>query len=312
MPECAEIGAAGTGDDARGPLCRASEQGIGKLVDDWGTGTGDGGEPPWRPRDAAAGPGQPPLPGWMRRAPSGDHGARGTTVRERARHLADRARRRPPLNAPVYAYGPEPEKSFWGAGKGVLLGSAFAAGSLAIALTLVALVRIDPHDTVTDPDDGIEIAGDPTTSLPGTNFDRGKVPLEAPSSSTTTAPPTTEEPTTVPVTDPPTTAAPTTAPPTTAPPTTAAPTTTRQPAPQITSFAVEPVFGWCRDRDETRVRFSWTTTNATDAQFGPQGRDSDAVGTNGSENTCAQRQSTWVLSVSGPGGTDNATVTAPS
>jgi len=276
-------------------------------VDDWGTGTGGGGQEPH----------EPPLPGWMRRAPSGDYGSRGSTLRERARRAGDKARRRTPLNAPVYAYTPAPaeDSSFWSAGKGVLLGSAFAAGSLALALILVALVRTDPDDALTDGDDGIAIAGDPTTTLPLDGFDSAKVPLGGPATTTTTtAPPTTEAPTTtVAVTEPPTTAAPTTTPPTTAPPTTTTgPTTTRQPAPEITSFRAERRFSFCNDRDEIRVRFSWQTTNATSAQLGPQGGGSDNVGTNSSDDACVEPRETWVLSVSGPGGTDTATVTAPS
>jgi hypothetical protein len=273
------------------------------VVDDGGTGTGGDGQGD-----------EPPLPGWMRRAPSGDHGSRGSTLRERARHRADRARGRPPLNAPVYAYitAPAEERSFWSAGKGVLLGCAFAGGSLALVLILVALVRTAPDDALTDSDDGIEIAGDPTTTLPdGGGFDSGKVPLEAP---TTTEPPsTTDAPTTtVAATAAPTTAAPTTAPPTTAAPTTTTgPTTTRQPAPAITSFEVDDTFGFCSDRDESRVRFSWSTTNATEARLGRQGRSSSNVGTNASDEACVDRGETWVLSVSGPGGTDNATVTTP-
>jgi hypothetical protein len=273
------------------------------VVDDWGRRTGGDGQGD-----------ETPLPGWMRRAPSGDFGSRGTTLRERARHRADKVRGRSPLNAPVYAYTPAPaeERSFWSAGKGVLLGSAFAAGSLALVLILVALVRTDPDDALTDPDDGIEIAGDPTTSLPDSGFDRGKVPLEAPSTSTTTTPPTTEAPTTtVAVTEPPTTAPPTTPPTTAAPTTTTGPTTTRQPAPAITSFEVDQQFGFCNRRDEIRVRFSWSTTNATSAQLGPQGGGSDGVGTNASDEECVDRREVWVLSVSGPGGTDNATVTTP-
>jgi hypothetical protein len=252
----------------------------------------------------------------MKRAPSGDHGSRGTTFRERARHAGDKARRRRPLNAPAYADEPAPaeESSFWSAGKGVLLGSAFAAGSLALALILVALVRTHPDAAITD-DDGIEIAGDPTTttSLAPDDFDAAKTPLEGPTSTTTTAPPTTEEPeTTVPVTEPPTTAAPTTAPPTTAAPTTTGPTTTRAPVPTITSFRVERRMRFCSDSSEISVRFSWETTNATAAQLGPQGGASDSVGTSGSDTMCVARRQTWVLSVSGPGGTANATVTTPS
>jgi hypothetical protein len=303
------------------------------VVDDWGTATG-GGEPPPRPpggggwwdeptraHDDAAEP-EAPLPGWMRRAPSADFGSRGEGLRGRSRHFVDKARRRTPLNAPVYAYVQRVEEkpSFWSAGKGVLLGTGFAAGSLALALTLVALVRTDPDDAMTDPDGGVAIAGDPTTSLPG-DFDDGKIPLEAPTpggaststtttttdGSTTTDPPTTVEVTAPPTT--PTTVAPTT-PPTTAPTTTTQPTTTRQPAPAITSLRAERRSGFCRDRDEIRVLFSWTTTNATSAQFGRQGRSSSSVGTNDDREDCVDRGSTWVLSVSGPGGTDNQAVTA--
>jgi hypothetical protein len=240
------------------------------------------------------------------------------SFRERRRHFVDKARGRTPLNAPVYAYVERVEEkpSFWSAGKGVLLGTGFAAGSLALALTLVALVRTDPDDTRIDPDGGVAIAGDPTTTLPSdVDFDGGKVPLEAPTSSETST--TAGETTTTEETSPATTSAPpTTAPPTTAPPTTAAPTTTtrptttRQPAPAITSLRADRTFGFCRDRDEIRVEFSWSTTNATSAQFGRQGRSTSSVGTNDSRDDCVDRGSTWVLSVSGPGGTDNATVTA--
>jgi hypothetical protein len=260
----------------------------------------------------------------MRRAPSSDYGSSGRTRREQARRLADKVRGRPPLNAPVYAYSlaPAEKQSFWSAGKGVLLGAGFAAGSLAIALTLVALVRTDPDDTVTDPDSGLAIAGDPTTTLPGGGFDGDKVPLETPTSdstSTTVAPSTeTTEPTettagTAPVTEPPVTAPVTTAPPpSTAPPTTARPTTTQPPAPVISQFRAERTSGSCRDRDEVPVRFSWSTTNATDARLGRQGRSTDDVGTNGQVEDCVRRSTTWVLTVTGPGGQTSRTVQVPS
>jgi hypothetical protein len=274
------------------------------VVDDWGTGTGGGGQEQH----------EPPLPGWMRRAPSGDFGSRGSTLRERARHRADRVRGRTPLNAPVYAHAPAPaeQRSFWSAGKGVLLTSAFAAGSLALVLIMVALVRTDPDNASADGEDGIAIAGDPTTTGPDGGFDSDKAPLEAPTSSTTSTPSTTEAPTTtVAVTEPPTTAPPTTPPTTAAPTTTTGPTTTRQAAPAITSFRADNAFGWCNDRDEIRVRFSWSTTNATEARLGRQGRSANRVDTSSSTEGCVDRRETWVLSVSGPGGTDNATVTTP-
>jgi hypothetical protein len=263
----------------------------------------------------------------MRRAPSSDYGSSGRTRRERAQRLADKARGRPPLNSPVYAYSlaPAEKQSFWSAGKGVLLGAGFAAGSLAIALTLVALVRTDPDDTVTDPDSGLAIAGDPTTTRPGAGFDRGKVPLETPTSdgtSTTVAPSTetTEVPETTgttadpaPVTAPPVTAPVTTAPPaTTTPPTTARPTTTQPPAPVISQFRAERTFGSCRDRDEVEVEFSWSTNNATSARLGRQGRSTNEVGTNDRVEDCVERRSTWVLTVTGPGGQNNRAVQVPS
>jgi hypothetical protein len=255
----------------------------------------------------------------MRRRPSADYGSAGGSRRDRARYLADKVRGRAPLNAPVYAYVDPPEpppRSFWSAGKGVLLGGGFAVGSLAIALTLVALVRTDPDDAVTDPDSGLAIAGDPTTSLPRDGFDDGKTPLGGPTSTSsttaTTEAPTTEAPTTVATTDPPTTAPPSTAPPTTAAPTTTRPTTTRPPQPTIAQLNANTTFGFCRDRADVRTRFSWDTSNATDAQFGRQGRSADAVDPDDSVETCAPRGSTWVLTVTGPGGTATRTVQAPS
>jgi hypothetical protein len=299
------------------------------VGEDWGTGTG-GFAPPPRPPDDGGRPQDASLPGWMRRAPSSDYGSSGRTRRERAQRLADKVRGRPPLNAPVYAYSlaPAEKQSFWSAGKGVLLGAGFAAGSLAIALTLVALVRTDPDDTVTDPDSGLAIAGDPTTTQPGAGFDGGKVPLETPTSdtSTTVAPSTeTTEPAettdttespgttadTAPVTAPPATTPVTTAPPTTTPPTTRPPTT-QPPAPVISSFRADRASSSCWDRDEVSVRFSWSTTNASSARLGREGRSTQNVGTNAQLQDCVRRSSTWVLTVSGPGGQTSRTVQAPS
>jgi RNA polymerase sigma factor (sigma-70 family) len=60
-----------------------------------------------------------------------------------------------------------------------------------------------------------------------------------------------------------------------------------------------------------QVTFTWTSTDATSAVLGPSGGIASAVPVDGSAERCVEQGTTWVLTVSGPGGQDTARYTAP-
>jgi hypothetical protein len=118
--------------------------------------------------------------------------------------------------------------------------------------------------------------------------------------------------------------APTTTPPTTAPPAGDVGTTPvggtkdgsnqvrdEGQAPSITGFTATRVSGTCSDTRQVMTKFEWSSTNGTSASVGPQSGATIGVDPSSHLLTCAVRRSTWVLTVSGPGGTTSAIASAP-
>jgi hypothetical protein len=241
--------------------------------------------------------------------------------------------------------------SRWWASRRSRLAAGCGAGTLALAVSLVALVDSSPGHSVTDGDAAVELAdGDPATSpdeIP--DLDKTKEPpssAEAGGPTTTSVPPAqagdrpAEPGAVVPddpsapaddggdngsEPDPGTGAAPTTSPPTTALPADDASTTPvgggkgdgaqagyEQQAPSISAFVASRTTGSCAEQRQVMVKFEWSSTNGTTALVGPQGGASMEVQPTGKLLTCAVAKATWVLTVSGPGGTTSAVVAAPS
>jgi hypothetical protein len=95
--------------------------------------------------------------------------------------------------------------------------------------------------------------------------------------------------------------------------TTTVATTTPPPAraPEITSFRGT-VAGTCGLLGLGRsMSFSWHSTGANSASFGPRGGSTTAVEPNGGVTRCAAIGTVFQLTVSGPGGSDTATATVP-
>jgi hypothetical protein len=82
-------------------------------------------------------------------------------------------------------------------------------------------------------------------------------------------------------------------------------------APSITGFVATRVSGTCSDARQVMTKFEWSSTNGTSASVGPQSGATIGVDPTSHLLTCAVRKSTWVLTVSGPGGTTSATTPAP-
>jgi DNA-directed RNA polymerase specialized sigma24 family protein len=82
-------------------------------------------------------------------------------------------------------------------------------------------------------------------------------------------------------------------------------------APEITSFRGT-VTGSCGLLGLGRsVAFSWHSTGASSATFGPRGGSATSVEPNGGVTRCAAIGTVFQLSVTGPGGSDSATATVP-
>jgi hypothetical protein len=123
--------------------------------------------------------------------------------------------------------------------------------------------------------------------------------------STVPRPTTTRAPSVV-TTSPPSTDPPT--PPSTDPPVTVVPA----PVPEIARFDAQR--GALCPGQSTRfdVRLNWTVREATSGTVAPQGGPATTVDlSTGRTNVCAERGSTWVLAITGPGGTTSQSATVP-
>lgn len=92
--------------------------------------------------------------------------------------------------------------------------------------------------------------------------------------------------------------------PTSPDPETTSTTTESSAPPVIGDFAARPTDQACGPNQV--VTFAWSSTNATSATLGPRGGPSTSVPTSGTAEECAAPGSTWVLTVTGPGGTASA------
>jgi RNA polymerase sigma factor (sigma-70 family) len=88
-------------------------------------------------------------------------------------------------------------------------------------------------------------------------------------------------------------------------PGTATPPTEASPPPVIGGFRAQQGDHACGST-EIPITFAWSSTDATSATLGRQGGAPKSVETSGTAAECAVPGTTWVLTVTGPGGSDSA------